>query len=284
MRQVQVAAIQMAMVDSVTDNIKKAESLVRKAAGKGAHIILLPELFMGPYFCQTEDYAHFERATTAENNPGIQHFQKVAKELGVILPISYFERSGNVFYNSIAIIDDQGKVIGHYRKTHIPTGESYEEKFYFTPGDSGYHVFKTKFGVLGVAICWDQWFPEVARILALKGAEILLYPTAIGSEPTLPVDSQKHWTNAMVGHAACNLVPVVAANRIGVEKAKKSAMTFYGSSFIANYDGQIVKQMDRTSEGFIDATFDLDALDKTRYSWGVFRDRRPSTYGDILKK
>jgi N-carbamoylputrescine amidase len=279
-----VAAIQMAMSSSLKDNLKKAEKFVRAAAKAGANIVLLPELFMGPYFCQVEDYAHFELATPLNQNAGIKHFQKIAQELGVVLPISYFEKDNNVFYNSIAIINADGQIIGHYRKSHIPTGESYEEKFYFKPGDTGFKVFETKFGKLGVAICWDQWFPEAARIMALNGAELLLYPTAIGSEPTLPLDSQKHWTNAMVGHAASNLIPVIAANRIGIEKAKQSSMTFYGSSFITNYNGEILKQMDRITEGFVLQSFDLKALEKLRYSWGVFRDRRPDLYGDLIKK
>jgi N-carbamoylputrescine amidase len=284
MKPVQIAAIQMQMSSSIKDNIKKADHWVRTAAQAGANIILLPELFMGPYFCQVEDYANFELATPLNHNEGIQYFQKVAKELGVVLPISYFEKDNNVFYNSIAIIDHDGQVIGHYRKSHIPTGESYEEKFYFKPGDTGFKVFDTKFGKLGVAICWDQWFPEAARIMSLHGAELLLYPTAIGSEPTLPIDSKNHWTNAMMGHAAANLVPVIAANRIGEEKAKQSSMTFYGSSFITNYNGDILKNMDRVSEGYIMQSFDLEALAKLRYSWGVFRDRRPDLYGDLIKK
>lgn len=284
MNLIHVAAIQMSMSSSLEENINKAESLVRQAAKAGANIILLPELFMGPYFCQVQDYSHFELATPLQNNQGIQHFQRVARELGVVLPISYFEKDDNVFYNSIAIIDDQGNIIGHYRKSHIPTGESYEEKFYFKPGDTGFKVFDTTFGKIGVAICWDQWFPEAARIMALHGAELLLYPTAIGSEPTLPIDSQKHWTNAMIGHAAANLVPVIAANRIGEERTKTSSMTFYGSSFISNYNGEILKQFDRVSEGFIVQSFDRQALAKLRYSWGVFRDRRPDLYGDLIKK
>jgi N-carbamoylputrescine amidase len=281
---VKVAAIQMAMSDDLSSNIKKADALVRQAAKDGAQIILLPELFMGLYFCQIEAYEHFELATTFESNPGILHFKALAKELGVVLPISYFEKDHTVFYNSIAMIDADGTILGNYRKTHIPTGESYEEKFYFTPGDTGFKVFSTKFGKIGIAICWDQWFPEVARILALDGADILLYPTAIGSEPTLPVDSKVHWQNAMVGHSASNLIPVIAANRIGKESYGSHSMTFYGSSFITNYNGEKLSELSRDKEGIITASFDFKALEKTRYSWGVFRDRRPSMYGRLLKK
>jgi N-carbamoylputrescine amidase len=281
---VKVSAIQMSMSDNLQDNLKKADQLVRKAAKEGSQIILLPELFMGKYFCQIESYDHFDLATTLETNPGVIHFQKVARELKVVLPISYFERAQNVFYNSIAIIDADGTILGNYRKTHIPTGESYEEKFYFTPGDTGFKVFQTAYAKLGVAICWDQWFPEVARILALDGADLLLYPTAIGSEPTLPVDSQPHWQHAMMGHAASNLIPVIAANRIGKEVYNQHHMTFYGTSFITDYTGTIKQQLNRTEEGIISESFDLKALEKIRYSWGVFRDRRPGMYARLLKK
>jgi N-carbamoylputrescine amidase len=281
---VKVSAIQMSMSDDLETNLKKADQLVRKAAKEGNQIILLPELFMGKYFCQIESYDHFDMATTLESNPGVIHFQKVARELKVVLPISYFERANNVFYNSIAIIDADGTILGNYRKTHIPTGESYEEKFYFTPGDTGFKVFQTAYAKLGVAICWDQWFPEVARILALDGADLLLYPTAIGSEPTLPVDSQPHWQHAMMGHAASNLIPVIAANRIGKEEYGQHHMTFYGTSFITDYTGTIKQQLNRTEEGIISESFDLKALEKIRYSWGVFRDRRPGMYSRLLKK
>jgi len=284
MATVRVASIQMSMSSDLQTNIQKAETLVRQAAAEGSQIILLPELFMGLYFCQIESYAHFEQALPLENHPGISHFQKLAKALNVVLPISYFEKDNNVFFNSIVVIDSDGSILGNYRKTHIPTGESYEEKFYFTPGDTGFKVFKTAFGNLGVAICWDQWFPEVARILALDGADILLYPTAIGSEPTLPLDSKIHWQLAMMGHAASNLIPVVAANRIGLESYGDHQMTFYGSSFITNYTGEKLAELPRDKEGIISQTFDFQALAKTRYSWGVFRDRRPSMYGRLLKK
>jgi N-carbamoylputrescine amidase len=284
MAKVRVASIQMSMSDDTQSNIAKAEALVRKAALEGSQIILLPELFMGLYFCQIESYAHFEQALPLANHPGIEHFQHLAKELKVVLPISYFEKDNNVFFNSLVVIDTDGSILGNYRKTHIPTGESYEEKFYFTPGDTGFKVFKSSYGNIGVAICWDQWFPEVARILALEGADILLYPTAIGSEPTLPIDSKTHWQLTMMGHAASNIIPVVAANRIGLESYGDHQMTFYGSSFITNYTGEKLSELSRDQEGIISEVFDFQALAKTRYSWGVFRDRRPSMYGRLLKK
>lgn len=281
---VKVAAIQMAMSWDQSRNLAEAERLVRLAAGAGAQIILLPELFMTPYFPQLEKYEYFELAASLEDSVPVNHFKQIAKQLNVVLPISYFEKAGNVFFNSLALIDGDGTVLGNYRKTHIPDGPSYEEKFYFTPGDTGFQVFKTKYGRLGIGICWDQWFPETARILALKGAELIFYPTAIGSEPTLPIDSCAHWQNAMKGHAASNLVPVIAANRIGVETDGASSMTFYGSSFIADETGTIIKQLGRDEVGYIIHSFDLKKIEKYRYAWGVFRDRRPSMYHDILKK
>ncbi len=274
----------MAMSPQRQVNLDLATKLVKQAAQAGSNVILLPELFMGLYFCQVENYDHFELARPFENNQDLIYFQKLAKSLNVVLPISYFEKANNVFYNSIAIIDADGTLLGQYRKMHIPTGESYQEKFYFTPGDTPLKVYTTKFGKIGVGICWDQWFPEVARILALEGADMLLYPTAIGSEPTLPIDSQIHWQNTMMGHAAANLIPVIAANRIGKESFGQHHMTFYGTSFISNYNGVILQQMDRTTTGLITQTFDLKELEKLRYSWGVFRDRRPSMYERILKK
>ncbi|HAK05321.1 MAG TPA: N-carbamoylputrescine amidase [Firmicutes bacterium] len=281
---VKVAAIQMSMSWDQDANLHNADKLVKDAAKDGANIILLPELFMTPYFPQLEKYEYFDLASKLEDNQTIRYFQQVANQLHVVLPLSYFERSENVFYNSLVVIDADGSILGNYRKTHIPTGTNYEEKFYFTPGDTGIKVFKTHYGKIGIGICWDQWFPEVARILALQGAELICYPTAIGSEPTLPIDSRDHWQNVMKGHAGANLIPVIAANRVGTETAGTSKMTFYGSSFIANETGAIIKEMNRLDTGFISATFDLTAIKKYRYSWGVFRDRRPSMYRDILKK
>lgn len=288
MRNVTVAAVQMKCSKSVEKNIAHAEELVRQAAAKGAEIVLLPELFERPYFCQERRYEYYEYAQTAAENPAVRHFSRVAAELGIVIPVSFYEKEVNNTYNSIAVLDADGKNLGVYRKTHIPDDHYYQEKFYFTPGDTGFKVFDTRFGTIGVGICWDQWFPETARGMALKGAEILFYPTAIGSEPILECDSMPHWRRCMTGHAACNLMPVVAANRIGTEEVvpcaengnQSSALTFYGSSFITDATGEVVEQMDRVSEGFILHSFDLDELESERKSWGLFRDRRPEMYGE----
>ena len=283
MRNVKLAATQFAMTSNIEENIEKAKEMVRKAAKEGANIILLPELFENLYFCQTEDYSRFDFAEEFESSQTIQIFSALAKELGVALPISYFEKSGNCYFNSIAIIDADGTVLGQYRKSHIPTGECYEEKFYFCPGDTGFRVFPTKFGKIGVGICWDQWFPETARILALKGAEVLLFPTAIGSEPVLSKDSKDHWQHVMQGHAAANIMPLVASNRIGTESMDGSSMTFFGSSFISNEFGIRVQELGRTEEGILVQEFDLDLVKEERRDWGVFRDRRVDLYSPLLK-
>ncbi|MEQ2369748.1 N-carbamoylputrescine amidase [Blautia sp. CLA-JM-H16] len=282
MRKVTVAATQMACSWDREATLAKAEKLVREAAAKGANIILLQELFETPYFCQRHDFEYMELATTLEENPAVKRFQEVAKELDVVIPVSFFERAGNAAFNSIAIIDADGTVLGKYRKTHIPDGMPYAEKFFFTPGDTGFKVWKTKYGTIGVGICWDQWFPEAARCMALLGAEILFYPTAIGSEPVLQTDSKPHWQRCMQGHAAANIMPVIASNRIGHEVQKDSEMTFYGSSFIADETGGLVAEADRETEGVITAEFDLDAIAQKRREWGVFRDRRPEMYGTLL--
>ena len=282
MRKVVVAATQMSCTWDREATLAKAEKLVREAAAKGANIILLQELFETPYFCQRHDFEYMDLATTPEENPAVKRFQKVAKELDVVIPVSFFERAGNAAFNSIAIIDADGTVLGKYRKTHIPDGMPYAEKFFFTPGDTGFKVWKTKYGTICVGICWDQWFPEAARCMALLGAEILLYPTAIGSEPVLQTDSKPHWQRCMQGHAAANIMPVVASNRIGHEVQKNSEMTFYGSSFIADETGGLVAEADRETEGVITAEFDLDAIAQKRREWGVFRDRRPEMYGTLL--
>ena len=282
MRKVVVAATQMSCTWDREATLAKAEKLVREAAAKGANIILLQELFETPYFCQRHDFEYMDLATTPEENPAVKRFQKVAKELDVVIPVSFFERAGNAAFNSIAIIDADGTVLGKYRKTHIPDGMPYAEKFFFTPGDTGFKVWKTKYGTIGVGICWDQWFPEAARCMALLGAEILLYPTAIGSEPVLQTDSKPHWQRCMQGHAAANIMPVVASNRIGHEVQKNSEMTVYGSSFIADETGGLVAEADRETEGVITAEFDLDAIAQKRREWGVFRDRRPEMYGTLL--
>ena len=280
---IKVAATQMSISWDIENNIKKADKMIEDCAKDNVNVILLQELFLTPYFCQKEKYEYFELATEFENNKYLAHFSEMAKKYNVVLPISFFERSGNCYFNSLAMIDADGTILGLYRKSHIPTGECYEEKFYFTPGDTGFKVFKTKYGRVGCGICWDQWFPETSRIMALKGAEILFFPTAIGSEPVLPKDSKDHWQNTMCGHAAANIMPLVASNRIGTETEGDSSMTFYGSSFIANEEGTKVKEMDRTTEGFITYEFDLSAIEKKRYSWGVFRDRRIDLYSPLLK-
>lgn len=279
----------MQCCNSVEENIKTADRLVHTAAGNGANIILLPELFERPYFCQERNYDYYSYATTVEDNPAIQHFKKVAAKLGVVLPISFYERDVNVFYNSIAIIDADGTVLGIYRKTHIPDDHYYQEKFYFTPGNTGFKVWNTRYAKIGVGICWDQWFPEAARCMAVQGAEILLYPTAIGSEPILEVDSMPHWRRCMQGHAACNIIPVVAANRIGEEKVipceangnQESSLVFYGSSFVTDASGEIISQASRDREDIVYGESDLDENRDLRVSWGLFRDRRPEMYKEI---
>lgn len=282
MRNIKISATQMPCTWNRQATLDKADHLVREAAQKGANIILLQELFETTYFCQLQKFQYMELATTLEENPAVEHFKKLAKELDVVLPISFFERAGNTQFNSIAIIDADGEILGVYRKTHIPDGLPYAEKFYFTPGDTGFKVWNTKYGRIGVGICWDQWFPETARSLALQGAEILFFPTAIGSEPTLEKDSRIHWRNTMAGHAAANMMPVVASNRIGRETDEDSEMTFYGSSFIADNHGEIVEQADDSTETVLVHEFDLDELARERREWGIFRDRRPEMYKTIL--
>ncbi|MCO7175344.1 N-carbamoylputrescine amidase [Sporolactobacillus kofuensis] len=279
MRKVKVAATQMSCSWSIDDNIRKAEALVRKAAAEDAQIILLQELFETPYFCQKEKTEYYALAKALEENKAILHFQKIARELHVVLPISFYERKNNALYNAMAMIDADGTVLGTYRKSHIPDGPGYEEKFYFNPGDTGFKVWETRYGKIGVGICWDQWFPESARCMTLMGAELLFYPTAIGSEPyDSSIDSKDHWQACMLGHAASNLVPVIASNRIGMESDDESQITFYGSSFIAGPQGNKICEADRTSETALVAEFDLDQLQAQRFEWGIFRDRRPELY------
>ncbi|MCR4674351.1 MAG: N-carbamoylputrescine amidase [Lachnospiraceae bacterium] len=282
MRKVKVAAVQMSCNWNKEETLKKADKLVRQAAKEGANIILLQELFETPYFCQKHVFEYLHMATPLEENEAVLHFSKVAKELQVVLPISFFEKANNTQFNSVAVIDATGEILGVYRKTHIPDGLPYGEKFYFTPGDTGFRVWKTAYGTIGVGICWDQWFPETARCMALKGAELLFYPTAIGSEPTLQKDSRIHWRNTMLGHAAANMMPVIASNRIGLEREQESEIRFYGSSFIANQYGEVVKQADDSKEEILVCEFDLDELEKERREWGIFRDRRPKMYETIL--
>ena len=286
MRKVKYAGIQMQCTKSVEENIAKADKMVRKAASEGAKIILLPELFERQYFCQERNYDYYLYARSLEEDEAVNHFKKVAAELEVVLPISFYEKDVNVFYNTTAVIDADGSVLGIYRKTHIPDDHYYQEKFYFTPGDTGFKVWDTRYGKIGIGICWDQWFPETARGMAVQGAEILFYPTAIGSEPILEVDSMPHWRRCMLGHAACNVIPVVAANRIGEEYVEpsdenggqKSSLVFYGSSFVTDSTGEIVMQASRDKEEIVYGESDLDENRDLRVSWGLFRDRRPQMY------
>ena len=272
----------------IEGNISRAEKLVREAHAKGANIILLQELFMAPYFCIEQDMRHLELAQSIDDSPLIQHFQALAKSLGVVLPLSFFEKANNAFFNTLVVIDADGSVLGFYRKTHIPNDIGYQEKQYFTPGDTGFKVWNTRFCKLGVGICWDQWFPETQRSLALMGAELIFHPTAIGSEPgegAQNYDSQVHWTNVQCGAAGANMVPVIASNRVGVEEGKyvkDLSMTFYGSSFISDQTGTLVAQADKTSDCVLVHTFDLDAIETQRSWWGLFRDRRPEMYGVLM--
>ncbi|NBC31074.1 MAG: N-carbamoylputrescine amidase [Alphaproteobacteria bacterium] len=278
-----VAAVQMACGPDPDTNLATAERLVRRAAEGGAQIVLLPELFSTPYFCKDQDPAFFALAGPVEDHPVLAAMRVLAAKLGVVLPISFFERANNAHYNSLAVIDADGSLLGTYRKSHIPDGPGYQEKFYFNPGDSGLPVFRTRYAALGCAICWDQWFPEAARILALRGADLLLYPTAIGSEPQDPgLDTRAHWTRVMQGHAAANLVPVIAANRFGSEVGQSCTIDFYGSSFIAGPTGELVVQAEPAGEAVLTARLDLAAIRMRRVAWGVFRDRRPDLYGPLL--
>ena len=278
-----LAATQFACSTNAAHNLDRAERAVREAAGKGAQVILLQELFETPYFCKDHLASHFDLARPIADSPVVRRFQALARELEVALPLSVFERANNAYFNSLAMIDADGSVLGVYRKSHIPEGPGYHEKYYFSPGDTGFRVWKTRYGTLGVGICWDQWFPEAARCMALMGADVLLYPTAIGSEPhDASIDSRDHWQRCMQGHAAANVMPLVASNRIGVERGEKYEMTFYGSSFIAGPAGEKLVEADRSTEAVITATFDLDAIRAQRHAWGVFRDRRPDLYGPIM--
>jgi N-carbamoylputrescine amidase len=283
MSTVTVAATQFACTWDRDANMAAAEKLIREAAGRGAQIILIQELFETPYFCKDHIARHLELAKPLDGHPAVEHFRALARELKVVLPVSVFENANKVFYNSLVMVDADGSVLGSYRKSHIPEGPGYHEKFYFSPGDTGFKVFDTAYAKLGVAICWDQWFPETARCMALMGAEILMFPTAIGSEPQdASIDSSGHWQRTMQGHAAANVMPLVASNRIGIEKGEKYSMTFYGSSFIASHTGEKVAEADRTTESVLTAEFDLDEVRRYRQAWGLFRDRRPDLYYPLL--
>jgi len=283
MSRLTVAATQMACTWDRAANVARGEKLVREAAARGAQVILLQELFETPYFCQEHDARHLELAHELEGHPAVEHFRAVARELRIVLPVSVFERSGNSYFNTVVMLDADGKVLGNYRKSHIPEGPGYHEKFYFSPGDTGFRVFDTAYARVGVGICWDQWFPECARAMALMGAEVLLYPTAIGSEPQDDsIDSSGHWQRTMQGHAAANIMPLVASNRIGLESGERGSLTFYGSSFIAGPTGEKVAEADRRSETVLTASFDLEQVRRYRHAWGVFRDRRPDLYYPLM--
>jgi N-carbamoylputrescine amidase len=278
-RTLTVAAIQLQFTDEREVNLKQVIGRIREAAAAGAQVILPSELFEGHYFCREEREEYFSRAHPVKDHPTITAFQTLAAELGVVIPVSFFEKSGPAYYNSVAVIDTDGAILGVYRKSHIPDGPGYEEKYYFRPGNTGFRVWKTRVGTIGVGICWDQWFPECARAMALMGAEVLLYPTAIGSEPQdATLDTKDPWQRAMIGHAVANAIPVIAANRIGPE----GELTFYGHSFIANFRGDKVAELGRAEEGVIMGTFDLDAIAQYRAGFGFFRDRRPDLYKILL--
>ncbi|WP_106639627.1 N-carbamoylputrescine amidase [Allosphingosinicella vermicomposti] len=275
MTKVTLAALQLAFTDCVEKNIAAVEKLVREAAAKGAKIILPPELFEGHYFCRTQDEGHFARALPTNEHPVVLAMQRLAKELRVYIPTSFFEADGHHHYNSLAMIDDEGEIMGVYRKSHIPDGPGYSEKFYFRPGNTGFKVWKTKYGTIGVGICWDQWYPETARAMMLMGADILLYPTAIGTEPHDPdLDTSRLWRRAMIGHAVSNVVPVVAANRIGMEGDQR----FYGHSFICDERGDFLAEYGANETGVLIATVDTVQAKKHRAAFGFFRDRRPELY------
>lgn len=293
MREVTIAAIQMSCSRDVKENIEKAAKLIRAAAEAGAQIILPSELFERQYFCQERRYDYYDYAKPLSENDAVQSMKALAKELEVVIPVSFYEAGeGRQLFNSVAVIDADGEVLGIYRKTHIPDDHYYQEKFYFTPGNTGFKAFKTRYATIGVGICWDQWFPETARCMALQGAELLFYPTAIGSEPILECDSMEHWRRCMQGHAASNLIPVIAANRIGEETVEpcpengmqKSALNFYGSSFITDNTGALCAELPGGEEGVLVSTFDLDTLKADRLNWGLFRDRRPEMYAKIVGK
>jgi N-carbamoylputrescine amidase len=286
MRELKLAVIQMASRGDWARNCDQAEKLVRAAADAGANLVLLQELFDGDYFCIEQHAKFLNFAHEIEHHPTINRFADLARELNIVLPVSVFERAGQAHYNTTVIVDVDGRQLGIYRKSHIPDGRGYQEKFYFSPGDTGFRVWDTAAGRIGVGICWDQWFPECARAMALMGAEVLLYPTAIGSEPPNPgYDSSSHWQNVMRGHAAANIMPLAASNRVGREVAPDGRENiFYGRSFIADYQGEKTAEMDRVEEGFRLQTFDLDAIGELRRAWGVFRDRRPELYEQLLTK
>ncbi|HHK8472660.1 TPA: N-carbamoylputrescine amidase [Vibrio parahaemolyticus] len=281
---VKFAALQLTKSWDLEENLAKAKKVIREAAQNGANVILPQELFAAPYFCKKQEAKYFELAEETANSHLIQEMSALAKELGVVIPVSYFEKAGNTFFNSLVMIDADGTVLDNYRKSHIPDGPGYSEKYYFSPGDTGFKVWQTKFGKFGAGICWDQWFPELARSLALHGAEAIFYPTAIGSEPQDPtLDSRDHWQRTMQGHSAANLVPVIASNRVGIEVDDGIETTFYGSSFITDHTGAKIAEAPREGETIIYAEIDLAATANARHAWGLFRDRRPDLYTSVGK-
>ncbi|MGF1749082.1 N-carbamoylputrescine amidase [Vibrio cionasavignyae] len=282
-RVVKFAALQLSKTWDLEANMTKIKSAIREAAANGANVVVPQELFAAPYFCKKQESKYFELAEEFDTSPLIHTMSELAKELNVVIPVSYFEKAGNTFFNSLVMIDADGTILENYRKSHIPDGPGYSEKYYFSPGDTGFKVWKTKFGTFGAGICWDQWFPELARSLALNGAEAIFYPTAIGSEPQdLTLDSRDHWQRTMQGHSAANLVPVVAANRVGVEVDDGIETTFYGSSFITDHTGGKLAEAPREGETIVYAEIDLQATTKARHAWGLFRDRRPDLYQDVM--
>jgi N-carbamoylputrescine amidase len=279
-RELTIAVLQSSFGEAIGANIDRISGLIRAAALKGAQVILPPELFQGPYFCKTQQEDHFAAAAPWSQHRAVLAMSDLARELGVVIPVSIFEKEGPHYFNSMVMVDADGKALGVYRKSHIPDGPGYQEKYYFRPGDTGFRVWDTSFGRLGVGICWDQWFPEAARVMALMGAEVLLYPTAIGTEPQDPsLDTAARWRRAMIGHAVSNVMPVAAANRVGSEDGQ----VFYGTSFIADETGEVRAELDRTEEGFALATFDRDHVERARAAWGFFRDRRPDLYGSLVR-
>ena len=281
---IKVAAVQMGMGKERSENVQKAKKLTQEAIAQGAKIVLLPELFEGEYFCKDMDEKYFAWARERKNHPVIAEFAEMAKKSDVVILVSYFEKENGKYYNSLVMVDGRGEHPKQYRKTHIPDGPGYEEKFYFTPGDTGFVVWETKYGNVGAGICWDQWFCESARILTLKGADIIFYPTAIGSEPEIGIDSKEHWQRVQMGHAATNTVPVVAANRIGVEEGRSCTLTFYGSSFMTDYTGAKIAEASRDKEEILYGEYDFAYNARQRQYWGLLRDRREEMYRTICKK
>lgn len=286
-RAMTVAAVQCPLGGGRADNLARVERHIRDAAARGANVVLPPELFQGPYFCREEKADWFAEARPLDEDDAVRRIRDLAREAGVVVPVSFFERSGQAYYNSVAVIDADGAVLGVYRKSHIPDGPGYEEKFYFRPGDTGFRVWPTRWGAIGIGICWDQWFPETARVMALMGAELLLFPTAIGTEPppAMPVNSREHWQRTQQGHAAANLTPLIASNRYGLERSLQDPqglyIRFYGSSFIADPSGAKVAEAAEEGDAVLTHTFDLEEIAQLRDNWFVFRDRRPDLYGRL---